>query len=133
MKKLPRISEAELEVMKVFWTQITPLSAKEVVEHLKEQNDWSPKTIRTLMNRLVKKNALSCNQENKRMYTYTTLISQDAYLQEETKSFLKRFYGVALKPLLVNFIKEDKLSSEDIQELKQILDERSEVNKRKDK
>lgn len=67
------------------------------------------------------------------MYTYTTLISQDAYLQEETKSFLKRFYGVALKPLLVNFIKEDKLSSEDIQELKQILDERSEVNKRKDK
>lgn len=55
MKKLPRISEAELEVMKVFWTQITPLSAKEVVEHLKEQNDWSPKTIRTLMNRLVKK------------------------------------------------------------------------------
>ncbi|HFK1711707.1 MULTISPECIES: BlaI/MecI/CopY family transcriptional regulator [Bacillus] len=133
MKKLPRISEAELEVMKVFWTQITPLSAKEVVEYLKEQNDWSPKTIRTLMNRLVKKNALSCNQENKRMYTYTTLISQDAYLQEETKSFLKRFYGVALKPLLVNFIKEDKLSSEDIQELKQILDERSEVNKRKDK
>ncbi|MEJ9127313.1 BlaI/MecI/CopY family transcriptional regulator [Bacillus cereus] len=131
MNQLPKVSEAELEVMKVFWNTTPPLTAKDVIEKLEQQNDWSPKTIRTLLNRLVQKNAISCNQENKRMYTYAPLISQENYLEEETQSFLKRFYGAALKPLLVNFIKEEKLSSEDIHELKQILDEKNEKNNKK--
>ncbi|MEC5306449.1 BlaI/MecI/CopY family transcriptional regulator [Bacillus thuringiensis] len=131
MNQLPKVSEAELEVMKVFWNTKPPLTAKDVIEQLEKQNDWSPKTIRTLLNRLVQKNAISCNQENKRMYTYTPLISQEDYLEEETQSFLKRFYGAALKPLLVNFIKEEKLSSEDIHELKQILDNKTEMNDKK--
>ncbi|AXR17039.1 MULTISPECIES: BlaI/MecI/CopY family transcriptional regulator [Bacillus] len=131
MNQLPKVSEAELEVMKVFWNTTPPLTAKDVIEQLEKQNDWSPKTIRTLLNRLVQKNAISCNQENKRMYTYAPLISQENYLEEETQSFLKRFYGAALKPLLVNFIKEEKLSSEDIHELKQILDEKNEKNNKK--
>lgn len=131
MNQLPKVSEAELEIMKVFWNTTPPLTAKDVIEQLEKQNDWSPKTIRTLLNRLVQKNAISCNQENKRMYTYTPLISQEDYLEEETQSFLKRFYGAALKPLLVNFIKEEKLSSEDIHELKQILDKKTEMNDKK--
>ncbi|PFE16309.1 BlaI/MecI/CopY family transcriptional regulator [Bacillus cereus] len=131
MNQSPKVSEAELEVMKVFWSTSPPLTAKDVIEQLEKQNDWSPKTIRTLLNRLVQKNAISCNQENKRMYTYTPLISQEDYLEEETQSFLKRFYGAALKPLLVNFIKEEKLSSEDIHELKQILDKKTEMNDKK--
>ncbi|HDX9707928.1 TPA: BlaI/MecI/CopY family transcriptional regulator [Bacillus thuringiensis] len=131
MNQLPKVSEAELEIMKVFWNTTPPLTARDVIEQLEKQNDWSPKTIRTLLNRLVQKNAISCNQENKRMYTYTPLISQEDYLEEETHSFLKRFYGAALKPLLVNFIKEEKLSSEDIHELKQILDKKSEMNDKK--
>ncbi|MGY1423375.1 BlaI/MecI/CopY family transcriptional regulator [Bacillus cereus] len=131
MNQLPKVSEAELEVMKVFWNTTPPLSAKEVIEYLEKQNDWSPKTIRTLLNRLVQKNALSCNQQNKRMYAYTPLISQENYLEIETQSFLKRFYGTALKPLLVNFIKEEKLSSEEIHELKQILDKKTEINDKK--
>ncbi|MGA5716772.1 BlaI/MecI/CopY family transcriptional regulator [Bacillus bombysepticus] len=131
MNQLPKVSEAELEVMKVFWNTTPPLTAKDVIEKLEKQNDWSPKTIRTLLNRLVQKNAISCNQENKRMYTYTPSISQEDYLEEETQSFLKRFYGAALKPLLVNFIKEEKLSSEDIHELKQILDKKTEMNDKK--
>jgi BlaI family penicillinase repressor len=60
------------------------------------------------------------------------LVSQDSFLQVETKSLLKRFYGVSFKPLIVNFLKEEKLSSEDINELKRILDEKSEENQRKD-
>lgn len=130
MKELPRISEAELEIMKVLWGK-SPQTANEVIKELESIVDWNPKTIRTLMNRLVQKEAVSYHQEKGRMYAYYPLVSQDLYLQVETKSLLKRFCGVAFKPLLVNFLKEEKLSSEDINELRQILDEKNEENQRK--
>ncbi|MFD3449750.1 BlaI/MecI/CopY family transcriptional regulator [Microbacteriaceae bacterium 4G12] len=124
MKELPRISEAELEVMKVLWTK-SPQTANEVIQELESTVDWSPKTIRTLINRLVQKEAVSYHQDKGRMYAYYPLVSQERYLQVETKSLLKRFYGAAFKPLLVNFLKEEKLSREDIEELRQILDQKS--------
>ncbi|TKI83050.1 BlaI/MecI/CopY family transcriptional regulator [Bacillus mycoides] len=133
MNSLPKISEAELEVMKVLWDTVSPLTANEVILALEETNDWSPKTVRTLLNRLVQKKAISSHQEKGKVYTYKPLISQENYLQVETQSFLKRFYGAALKPLLVNFIKEEKLSSEDIHELKQILNHKAESPQRKDR
>ncbi|WP_035434488.1 BlaI/MecI/CopY family transcriptional regulator [Bacillus sp. UNC322MFChir4.1] len=130
MKELPRISEAELEIMKVLWEK-SPQTANEVIKELELIVDWNPKTIRTLMNRLVQKEAVSYHHEKGRMYAYYPLVSQDHYLQVETRSLLKRFCGVAFKPLLVNFLKEEKLSSEDINELRQILDEKNEENQRK--
>ncbi|MED2795502.1 MULTISPECIES: BlaI/MecI/CopY family transcriptional regulator [Bacillus cereus group] len=132
MKELPKISEAELEVMKVLWSN-SPQTANEVIEALEVKMDWKPKTIRTLINRLVQKEAVAYHQDKGRMYAYYPLVSQDNYLQVETKSLLKRFYGAAFKPLLVNFLKEEKLSSEDINELKRILDEKTEENQRKDR
>lgn len=131
-KAIPKITEAELEVMKVLWKK-APQTANEVIEKLESKVDWKPKTIRTLINRLVQKEAVSYHHGNGRMYEYYPLVSQDSFLQVETKSLLKRFYGASLKPLLVNFLKEEKLSSEDINELKQILDEKSEENLRKDR
>ncbi|MDA2190067.1 BlaI/MecI/CopY family transcriptional regulator [Bacillus cereus] len=132
MKELPKISEAELEVMKVLWSN-SPQTANEVIEALEVKMDWKPKTIRTLINRLVQKEAVAYHQDKGRMYAYYPLVSQDNYLKMETKSLLKRFYGAAFKPLLVNFLKEEKLSSEDINELKRILDEKTEENQRKDR
>jgi BlaI family penicillinase repressor len=131
VKELPRISEAELEIMKVLWGK-APQTANEIIESLDPKMDWKPKTIRTLINRLVQKEAVSFHQGKGRMYEYYPLVSQDSFIQVETKSLLKRFYGVSFKPLIVNFIKEEKLSSEDINELKRILDEKSEENQRKD-
>lgn len=57
MKELPKISEAELEVMKVLWSK-SPQTANEVIEELEKNMDWNPKTIRTLINRLVHKKQL---------------------------------------------------------------------------
>ncbi|MED3318671.1 MULTISPECIES: BlaI/MecI/CopY family transcriptional regulator [Bacillus] len=132
MKELPKISEAELEIMKVLWSN-SPQTANEVIEALEVKMNWKPKTIRTLINRLVHKEAVAYHQDKGRMYAYYPLVLQDSYLQVETKSLLKRFYGAAFKPLLVNFLKEEKLSSEDINELKRILDEKTEENQRKDR
>ncbi|WP_420489617.1 BlaI/MecI/CopY family transcriptional regulator [Neobacillus vireti] len=132
MKELHKISEAELEIMKVLWEK-APQTANEIIEKLELTMDWKPKTIRTLINRLVQKEAVSYHQEKGRMYEYFPLVSQDSYIQVETRSFLKRFYGAAFKPLLVNFLKEEKLSPEDINELKRILDQKTEENQRKER
>ena len=123
MTDIPRISDAEWEIMKVIWSK-SPLTANEVIEVLEDSTDWKPKTIRTLINRLVEKKALGVNQEG-RLYSYFPLVAEEECLRAETQSFLKRIYGGAMKPFLVNFLREEKLSSEDIKELKNILDEKA--------
>lgn len=125
MKEMSRISDAEWEVMKVLWTK-SPMSASEVIEALAGVNDWSPKTIRTLLTRLVQKEVITFDSHSK-PYVYSPLVTEEETTRAETESFLKRLYGsVALKPMLVNFLKHEKLSKEDIEELKSILDERKE-------
>lgn len=123
MTNIPRISDAEWEVMKVIWS-ISPLTANEVIEALEGSTDWKPKTIRTLINRLVKKMALGVNQEG-RLNLYYPLVAEEECLRAETQSFLKRLYGGAMKPFIVDFLREGKLSPEDIEELKNILDQKA--------
>jgi BlaI family penicillinase repressor len=124
MKEIPRISEAEWEVMKILWSK-SPSSANQVIQSLSDSIEWKPKTVKTLISRLMKKNALGFTQEN-RIYYYYPLIDEDECLKAEIQSFLNRVYGGALKPMLINFLREEKLSMEDIEELKCILNEMNE-------
>ncbi len=122
MKDIPRISQAEWQVMKVFWTKRLA-TANDVIDALSNDADWKPATVKSLINRLVKKGALGFKQAGK-VYDYFPLVSEEECLNAESESFLQRLYGGALKPLLVNFLKHEELSPEDIEELKQILNER---------
>ncbi|MBP1988872.1 BlaI/MecI/CopY family transcriptional regulator [Paenibacillus eucommiae] len=122
MNKLPHISEAEWEVMKIYWSK-SPATANDAIDVLGDNTVWKPATIKSLISRLVKKKALGFNQEGK-VYYYFPLVSEEECLSAESHSFLRRLYGGALKPMLVNFLKQDQLTAEDIEELKQILDER---------
>jgi BlaI family transcriptional regulator, penicillinase repressor len=119
-KKIPNISESEWEIMTVLWEE-SPLTANDVISTLQERTDWKPKTVRTLLDRLVKKNVVGVNKEQ-RLYTFFPLYSQDECQHAEAESFVKRIYGGALKSMLVHFIQEDSLSEEDIQELRSMLD-----------
>lgn len=121
-KETPKISDAEWEVMKVLWAG-APRTAGEIVEALEGSRDWNPKTVRTLIKRLAEKHAISYNQSG-RVYSYYPLVREEECVQAETRSFLKRIYGGTLRPMLVNFLQDEKLSREDIDELKRILDER---------
>ena len=120
MKQFPRISEAEFEVMKVLWRR-SPMTASAVIEALKDETEWSPKTIHTLINRLVDKQAVKACKE-KTPYEFSPLIAEDAYKGEEARSFLKKMYDGSLNMLVANFIKEDTLTPEEIEELKKILE-----------
>ncbi|MBY0098739.1 penicillinase repressor BlaI [Mesobacillus maritimus] len=119
-KKIPNISESEWEIMTVLWGK-SPITANDVISTLQERTDWKPKTVRTLLDRLVKKNVVGVNKEQ-RVYTFFPLYSQDECQHAEAESFVKRIYGGTLKSMLVQFIQEDSLSAEDIQELRSILD-----------
>lgn len=124
MSDIPRVSDSEWEIMKVLWAAVKPLSANEVVEALKDRSDWSPKTVRTLITRLVRKKAVGIHQISSRSYTYYPLLAEEEGIRTETESFLKRISKNALKPLLVQFLNEQPLSEQDIEELKSLLDKR---------
>lgn len=117
-----RISDAEWIVMKALW-QESPITASSVIGHLKPDTDWSPKTIQTLIARLVKKGALGVNKEAS-LNQYYPLVSQDECMRTETNSFLQKVYGGSFQLLLANFVKDDNLSPKDIQALKNLLDKK---------
>ncbi len=117
-KEMPKITEAEWEVMKVLWKQ-SPQTANEVCNSLKEYEDWKPKTIRTLQTIVI-----SVNKE-KRIYTFTPLYSEHECQRAETRSFINRIYGGITKSLIVQFIEDEDLTKDEIKELKKILDKRS--------
>jgi BlaI family transcriptional regulator, penicillinase repressor len=118
-KELPKIADSEWRVMKVCWKQ-SPKSAKEIIETLKEEIDWTPKTIKTLLNRLVKKGALGY-EKNGRSYLYSPLINEKKCKREETRTFINRVFDGALKPMLAAFLEDGKLTPEELDELRAIL------------
>ncbi len=119
MNQIPSISEAEFQVMKIIWAN-HPISTNEVIEKVAKNSKWSPKTIQTLLARLVKKGVLDY-QKNSRVFVYTPLVEEAAYLDHESKSFLNRFYSGTLNSMLVSFLEHKKLSDDEIHELKAIL------------
>ncbi|MCF7958201.1 MAG: BlaI/MecI/CopY family transcriptional regulator [Phycisphaerae bacterium] len=123
MHKKPGISEAEWEVMKVLWGK-SPQSSNAIVAILEGKRNWQPKTIRTLINRLVSKNAVGFEKDG-RQYNYYPLLNEQECIQAETRSLIDRIRGKAIKPLLATFLEEESLSPEDIAELKEILENRT--------
>ena len=119
MSKLPQISEAEFEVMKVIW-KYAPISTNEVTEKLTQTTDWSPKTIQTMLKRLVTKKALTYEKQS-RVFVYTPLVPETEYIRQESNSFLKRYYNGNLSSMLASYLEDDKLSSTEIGNLRHLL------------
>ena len=123
MKRKLEITDAEYQVMKVIWVAGTPLNTNEVVEKLETSTAWKPKTIHTLLSRLVKKGALEYEKDG-RVFVYTPLVAESEILAHENDSFLNRFYNGDLNPMVINLLEQDKLSEDDISTLRRILDEK---------
>ena len=123
MAPLPQISEAEYEVMKIVWKH-APISTNEIKERLTADTDWSPKTVQTLIKRLVNKGALTYEKQS-RVFVYTPLVKEQEYVNEESSSFLKRFYNGDITAMLSAYIEDDRLSESDIDSLRSLLSSRS--------
>ena len=85
---------------------------------------WSPKTIQTLIKRLVTKGALTY-EKHSRMFVYTPLVSEDEYIGQESSSFLKRFYNGNISAMLSAYLEHDRLSETELSALRSLLDKNS--------
>ena len=123
MPSLPQISEAEYEVMRVIW-KYAPISTNEIVEKLETTTSWSPKTIQTLIKRLVTKHAITYEKES-RVFVYTSLVDENAYISQESNTFLKKYYNGNISAMLSAFLDNDQLSDTEINNLRSLLDKKS--------
>jgi BlaI family transcriptional regulator, penicillinase repressor len=121
MKSVPRISDTEWEIMRIIWGR-HPLTASEVVERLAAKDaSWHPKTVRTLLARLVRKKALDY-KTNGRAYVYSPLVSEAECVATASESFLERVFGGSLQPMLTHFVEHRKLTDAELEELRRLLD-----------
>ncbi|HUR58771.1 MAG TPA: BlaI/MecI/CopY family transcriptional regulator [Opitutaceae bacterium] len=122
MKRTPKITETEWEIMRVVWAH-HPITAGDVVARLAAVDpSWHPKTVRTLLARLVEKKALGYEARG-RTYVYEARVSEEECIAAASGSFVQRVFGGALKPMLVHFIEQRRLSSAEIEELRALLEE----------
>lgn len=124
--KSPLISDAEWDVMDVVWRRASSsagaaVAASDVVEAVAGRRGWSPRTVKTLLARLVKKNALATAADGNR-YLYRPRVAREACVRSESRSFLARVFGGRAGEMLCRFVDEAELSPREIAELKKILD-----------
>ena len=108
--------------MKVVWAK-SPVTANQVVDALKGGTEWKPKTIQTLLSRLALKGALAFDRKG-REYWFRPLIKADDFAHAASRSFLKRLFDGEVAPFLANFLEREKLTPEEIKELRRILEEK---------
>lgn len=116
-----KISESEAQVMEVLWEQ-HPKTSGEVVEAVSRREDWSPKTIRTLLTRLLEKGAVSRSGSG-RQYRYSPEISREEWLRDRAGNLIETHCRGRLAPLVSAFASSESLSEEDRAEILAILRE----------
>ena len=126
MKKIPTISEAEHQVMKIIWND-NPITAMEIIKILSKKTDWKPKTIKTLINRLLTKGAIGYEKSG-REYNYYPNIEQADFVKTESRMFLKRIFEGATKPMLVSMVENEDLTLEDLDDLRKYIMEKKKGN-----
>lgn len=107
--------------MEVLW-QSSPIATEDVVTALKSQQDWQEPTIKTLLNRLLRKRAISAQRDGRR-YLYSPILQREQWLSSESKGLLDRLFGGRVAPFVAHFSKHRKLSKKDLADLKRLIEE----------
>lgn len=115
-----KISSAESVVMEALWKR-SPLTSEAIIAEVGEPNGWTEGTVKVLISRLLKKKAIAAQAEGRR-YLYSPLVSRSAYVEAESQGLLDRLFDGRLAPLVTHFSDADKLSPEDVAELKALIE-----------
>lgn len=117
----PKISSAESVVMEALWRR-SPQSAEEITAEVAGPQGWTLATVKTLINRLLKKAAIGAEPQGRR-YLYRPLVDRAAWVQAESKGLLDRLFDGRLAPLVSHLSAAKALTPEDIAELKRLIAE----------
>ena len=118
------LSEAEWNIMESLW-EYSPKVGSQIVADMAERTGWSRSTTLTMLRRMHEKGMISCN-DNGQMKEYAPLIERETAVKRETESFLNRVYHGSISMLVSGFVEKQRLSREELAELRQILDKAEE-------
>lgn len=113
--------------MELLWAK-SPQPAYDLIEALSAQEKWHPNTVRTMLARLTKKGILHA-KPYKNLFLYSALLSRDQLVAMESSSFLERVFGGAIQPAIIHFATRQRLSPDEVREMKRILDENTDPNR----
>jgi len=116
-----KISGAESLVMEALWRR-SPLAAEEIFAEVGEAQGWAEATLKTLLNRLLNKGVVSAQKDGRR-YLYRPLVARDDYVESESQGLLDRLFDGRLAPLVSHFSERQKLTPQDIADLKRLIAE----------
>lgn len=117
-----RISEAEQSVLEALWNAGEPLTASQVAERVDAEKGWSLATVKTLLSRLVAKNAIATQPDGRR-FLYSPLIGREAFLGFESRRLLDRLFGGRAASLFAHLAEAEALSERDLNEIEGLLRE----------
>ena len=113
------ISDAEAQVMGVLWRK-QPLGTDEIALALQDSQDWQMATVKTLVNRLLNKGAISAEKEGRR-YLYSAVLQREDWLSSQSLGLLDRLFQGSLTPLVAHFSAQRKLTAAELKALKQLI------------
>lgn len=127
---IEKISDAEWNVMHVVWNRGS-VTAQEVIDEVVPETGWSPNTVRTLLIRLTDKGILHVEkrkgkEKDYQICYYTAIYSREQCTAKYGSSFLRRVFQGDATRLLAHFVKDARLTPEQVDELRKQLDEFSE-------
>jgi len=120
-----QISDSEKILMDVLWqgaSKTAPLTAKQIIKQVDSELEWHDKTAKTLLNRLLKKNAIAFKKEG-REYLYFPILKEQDYLRDASDNFLKKVFNGSVASLVASFAKHEKLSDKDLVQLKALIED----------
>ena len=116
------ITDAESVVMEVLWRHGTPVPSETVVAALEGERHWQEATIKTLLNRLLKKKVIRAQKDGRR-FLYSPVIMRDQWVLNVSKGLLDRLFAGRIAPLAAHFSRHGKLTKRDVAELKRLIAE----------
>ena len=121
-----RITSAESQIMDALW-RVAPMTTEEIIAQVGPANAWAEGTVRTLINRLLKKKAIG-GARNEGRYVYRPLVERAQYVLSESRGLLDRLFEGEVSPLVAHFAQHRALSPADVKKLKQLIAELNDDN-----
>lgn len=116
---MEKLFDSELKVMNVIWDE-GAVTAKHISDVLKESVGWNMNTTYTLIKRCIKKGAIERTEPH---FMCRALIQREEVQQEQTQELIEKMFGGSVNKLFASLLGNKKLSSDQIKELKNIIDE----------
>ena len=116
-----KISDSELEVMKILWEK-GECTSPEIIEALSKSTDWGKTTIKTLISRLVSKGAVEQIKREGELYIYKVTVTEKEYKKSENENFITKLYKGSVNNMLLNFVEQKQISKDDLRRILEIIE-----------